>query len=60
VNASERALAERVREACRERFLAAFEEAGMLGLCLEGRLEHALSALKNVPIEALAEPKAKG
>ena len=39
-------LAERVRAACVETALKAYEEAGVQGLCAEGRWEVAVSAMR--------------
>jgi hypothetical protein len=59
--AAAQALAERVRSACRVRFEAAYEEAGVAGLCIEGRLEFALDAVYRLRIgELLAEPQPAG
>ena len=46
-------LAKRVRAACLEAALQAYEDAGMQGLCAEGRWEAAISALKTVEIARL-------
>ena len=39
-------MAEAVREACVEVVLDAYEEAGIRGLCAEGRWEYAVEALR--------------
>jgi hypothetical protein len=39
-------LAEAVRAACLRALLDAYEDAGMQGLCAEGRWEYAVQALK--------------
>lgn len=49
----ERCVAEAVREACIAAALAGFEEAGFSGLCLEGRWECAVSAMRMIDLEAL-------
>ncbi len=49
----ERRLAEAVRQACIAAALAGFEEAGISGLCLEGRWECAVSAMRSVDLDAL-------
>jgi len=41
---------ERVRQACIEAALAAYEDAGVRGVCAEGRFEAALSALRSVAL----------
>lgn len=50
---NERRLAETVRAACIEAALAAYEEGGVLGLCAEGRWEYAISALRQLDVNAL-------
>jgi hypothetical protein len=47
-------LAERVRRACLEALLAAYEDAGRSGLCAEGRWEAAVGALRSLDIGAVA------
>lgn len=49
-------LAEQVRTACLQAALAAYEEAGMLGLCQEGRFELAMDAINNLDLSALTHP----
>ena len=46
-------LAKRIRAACLEAVLQAYEDAGMQGLCAEGRWEAAISALKTVELAPL-------
>jgi len=46
-------LAKRIRDACLEAVLQAYEDAGMQGLCAEGRWEAAISALKTVELAPL-------
>jgi len=46
-------LARRVRDACLEATLRAYEDAGMQGLCAEGRWEAAIGALKTVELAPL-------
>jgi hypothetical protein len=46
-------LARRIRDACLEAALQAYEDAGMQGLCAEGRWEAAVSALRMLDIAAL-------
>ncbi len=49
--------AEATRAACKEAAQTAFEEASMLGLCQEGAIEAALSAIEMVDVnEVKAEP----
>ena len=47
------ALAERVRAACIEAALAGYENAAVAGLCGEGALEVAISAMRQVDIDAI-------
>ena len=46
-------LAKRIRETCIEAALQAYEDAGMQGLCAEGRWETAVSALKTLDLAPL-------
>ena len=46
-------LAKRIRAACLEAVLQAYEDAGMQGLCAEGRWEAAIGALKTVELAPL-------
>jgi hypothetical protein len=46
-------LAKRIRDACLEAVLRAYEDAGVQGLCAEGRWEVALGALKTVDLAPL-------
>jgi len=46
-------LAEAVRTACLEAALRAYEDAGISGLCEEGRWECAVQAIKGVDLTAL-------
>jgi hypothetical protein len=46
-------LATRIRDACIEAVLQAYEDAGVQGLCAEGRWEAAVSALKAVELAPL-------
>jgi hypothetical protein len=45
--------AELVRAACLEAAAAAYEDAGVQGLCAEGRWEAALGALQRLDVSAL-------
>jgi len=49
------ALAERVRTAVVEAALAAYEEAGMQGLCGEGRFDYAIDRARHVDLGPLLE-----
>jgi len=46
--------AEAARRACIEAALAAYEDAGMLGLCAEGRWEAAVSAMQSLDLKDIA------
>ena len=50
------AAAEAARQACIAAALAAYEEAGMLGLCAEGRWEAAISAMRTLDLRAAQAP----
>ena len=51
---SGRELAEAVREACLRAALDAYEDAGLSGLCREGRWECAVDAVRTLDLEAVA------
>ena len=46
-------LAKRIRAKCIETVLHAYEDAGMQGLCEEGRVEAAIDALRTVDLAPL-------
>ena len=46
-------LEKRIRDACLEAVLQAYEDAGVQGLCAEGRWEVAVGALKTVELAPL-------
>jgi hypothetical protein len=46
-------LAKRIRDACLEALLQAYEDAGIQGICAEGRWEVAVGALKTVELAPL-------
>ena len=48
-----RLLAEAVRDACVQAALLAYEDAGIQGLCAEGRWECALGAIHGIDLEAI-------
>src|SRR3990167_5181865 len=52
---SQRRLAEAVRDACRKAAQEAYENAGISGLCEEGRWECAVSALRSLDLEAVID-----
>ena len=49
------AVAEAVRAACVDAALAAYEDAGIRGLCEEGRWEAALAAIRRLDLSAVLE-----
>ncbi len=49
------ALAERVRQACLQQAIDAYEQAGISGLCDEGRWELAVDAIRQLDIAKLLE-----
>lgn len=56
-----RTLAEAVRAACLKNAADAYEDAGLQGLCAEGRFERALDAIRELDLakvvaETFAEP----
>jgi hypothetical protein len=51
-------LAERVRAACVDAALAAYEDAGIRGLCADGRWEAALAAIRDVDLSRVLELRA--
>jgi len=54
----ERELAERVRQACLDAALQAYEYAGLSGLCQEGRWDLAIDAIRSLNVqEALGQAK---
>ena len=54
-------LAKRIRARCIEAVLQAYEDAGIQGLCEEGRVEAAIDALRTVDLAPLLrELKVKG
>ena len=53
------ALAEAVRQACIEAALAAYEDAGIAGLCAEGRWEAAIGAMQSLNLRAVVPDRAQ-
>lgn len=53
LNSDERRLAEAVRDACLNAARDAAEDAGMSGLCWEGRFEAALDAIRALRVDDL-------
>ena len=48
-------MAEAVRQACITAVLQAYDEAGVSGLCHEGRWEYAVDAMRGLPLRPLIE-----
>lgn len=46
-------LASELRAACVETLLSAYEDAGISGLCAEGRIEYAADALRGLDVERI-------
>lgn len=53
----EKRKAEKIREACVREFIAAFEEAGIRGLCEEGRIEYAVDVVRSLDLKKILEEK---
>lgn len=47
------AIAEQVRKACVEAAVAGYEDASISGLCAEGALEAAISAMERIDLEEI-------
>lgn len=54
-NIEQNRIAEAVRQACVEAALTAYEDAGMGGLCHEGRWECAVDAMRALNVAAIVE-----
>ncbi len=48
-------VAEAVRDACRVAVADAWEDAGVQGLCVEGRCEVAVGAIERIALQAIVE-----
>jgi hypothetical protein len=48
-------IAEVVRQACLAAALQAYEDAGLSGLCHEGRWEYAVDAMRGLPLRPLLQ-----
>lgn len=53
----DRMLLEAAREACLQAATAAYEDAGIRGLCDDGRWECALAAIRALDLSAVLTPK---
>lgn len=51
----EEIIAEAIRQACIEAALGAYEQAGISGLCAEGRWELAVDAMRSLDVKRLLE-----
>jgi len=56
VDELDRQLAERVRAACVRAALIAYEDAGLSGLCAEGRWEYTIGVLRQLDLGSLLRP----
>lgn len=52
-----RELAEAVRDVCVQTLISAYEEAGMSGLCAEGRIEYALGVVRELDLDDILRAK---
>ncbi len=48
-------LAQAVRDACRQAVAEAWEDAGVQGLCVEGRCEVAVGAIERIALDGIVE-----
>ena len=48
-------MAEKIRDACMRAALAAHEDAGISGLCMEGRWEIAMQAIRTLDLGSVLE-----
>lgn len=51
----DRQVAERIRTACVSTALEAYQDAGLSGLCAEGRWEYTIGVLRQMDLAALLE-----
>ena len=51
-------LAEKIRSACIDAALRAYDDAGVQGLCAQGRWEAAVGAMRAVELDGLLSPRA--
>jgi hypothetical protein len=45
--------AEKIREACAREFIRAYEEAGIKGLCEDGRIEYAIDSVRSLDLKKI-------
>jgi hypothetical protein len=57
---TEQELAEAVRQACIQAALEAYEDAGISGLCAEGRWEAAIGAMQSLDVRQLRTAQGSG
>lgn len=50
-------IAEVVRQACIEAALRAYDDAGLSGLCHEGRWEYAIDAMRAFPLRSVLQAR---
>ncbi len=50
---NEKIMSEKIREACAKEFIRAYEEAGIKGLCEDGRIEYAVDAVRSLDLEKI-------
>lgn len=55
ISSDERELAREVRDACIEAAREGFRDASMSGLCTEGAMEAAISAIENLDVEKIIQ-----
>lgn len=55
MNKDQLQLAEKVKEACVQAAREGFQDASISGLCAEGAMEAAISAIQNLKLEKLIE-----
>jgi hypothetical protein len=48
-------IAEAIRQSCIESAIHAYEDAGLSGLCHEGRWEYAVDAMRRLPLHSLVQ-----
>lgn len=44
-----------IREACAKEFIRAYEEAGIKGLCEDGRIEYAVDAVRSLNLKKIID-----
>ena len=54
---SKESIAEKIREECLKEFIRAYEEAGIKGLCEEGRIEYAVDSVRALDLGKILHSK---